>query len=183
MTDDISSLPACQFRGRVLDGGMVECDCDHIGSQVLGIVPASVCLAPCSFRDEAIAQAKHQTFPPGHPLQNIKFVMPGRRSRKQKSLSLFQKATNYIRSLTSHALSGFPQTPEPDYIERLTICESCDRRKPNSWECMECGCPMDEKAAWAEQECALKEPLKKWRKVDPQTPRSAGPAPGCGTCG
>lgn len=93
-----------------------------------------------------------------------------------KPPSFFQKGLNYAQAIASHAIAGFPMSSEEVHAERLTICESCDRRKPDSWECLECGCPMDTKAAWAEQEC----PLKKWLKT---AGVSSASQPGCGSCG
>lgn len=175
MTND--ALPACQFRGEILEDGLVQCDCDKIAHIIPGTVPVRACLN-CPFRDEITSQLPDGPYPPWHMFAGQMPDRPQSISKKKSSPGLFQKGLNYFRSLGSHILAGFPKTPEPVYMERLRICDTCDRRNPDSWECTECGCPMDEKAAWAEQEC----PLKKWLKVDPNAKPASLP-PSCGSCG
>lgn len=100
-----------------------------------------------------------------------------------RSPSLWTKAKNYIRALAAHVAAGLPVVTRQVYVARLTICDGCELRVPETWECSDCGCPMDEKATWADVEC----PLKKWLKAEAakkgEQKAESSSAPPCGSCG
>jgi hypothetical protein len=74
--------------------------------------------------------------------------------------SLLTQATNFISSSVKHIKTGMKTVPEEVKKERLDICNSCEYYKEN--RCTQCGCYMNIKTEWAEQEC----PLKKWLKYE-----------------
>lgn len=76
----------------------------------------------------------------------------------------FSKLKLFIKSLLFHIGAGFPKSTQVQIDERYNICNSCDRFDRLNFECLECGCNINNrriflnKLAWADQEC----PLKKW---------------------
>jgi rRNA maturation endonuclease Nob1 len=50
------------------------------------------------------------------------------------------------------------QTTIDDYINRLTICKSCDKFDNEKWVCKKCGCYLDKKAKMNTENC----PDNKW---------------------
>lgn len=143
-------LPPCSFRGKQIDENRVECSCPSLMHAEEGLATIATCLYPCPYRDEA-------------------------RNQPKKSPPLYIKAFNYLSALAAHAIAGFPVVGPEEYKKRLDICLGCECKHPAKNECTECGCPIEEKTAWAEQEC----PLKKWLKV----PGVIKQRSGCGSCG
>lgn len=78
-------------------------------------------------------------------------------NKTQDSPSLFKKAINFGKALVDHALSGFKTLNDEEYKKRIDICNSCEFLS-ESKSCNKCGCNIELKAKWAEQEC----PEKKW---------------------
>lgn len=62
----------------------------------------------------------------------------------KKSPSLLKKANNYRKTMTRWIKAGRPIVDMKTFAKRLIICGACKSLK--SYECMECGCPMDTKA-------------------------------------
>lgn len=87
---------------------------------------------------------------------------------RSKLPSFLTRAGNYLFALSRHAIAGFPLTTPETYKERLLQCQECE--KLSVAECTECGCFVEEKAAWAEQEC----PLKKWLAEKPRSDSKCG---------
>lgn len=145
-------LPPCSFRGKQIDDNRVECSCTSLMHNEEGVASVSTCLYPCPYRDEA-------------------------RETPRKSPPLYIKAFNFLSALSAHAIAGFPVVSPEQYKKRLDICLGCEYKHPTQNECTECGCPIEEKAAWAEQSCPLKNP--KWLSEVVATPR---PSSGCGGC-
>lgn len=149
----MKNLPACKFRGRIIDDKMVECSCPSLLHRVEGQANIATCLYPCPYSDEPVAVAKRE------------------------SPKLFTKAINFFTSLARHAIAGFPVVTPEQYKTRLTICMECEARHPTQLECTECGCPIEEKIAWAKEFC----PLKKW--MEENVKEGAKGRSGCGSCG
>ncbi len=95
---------------------------------------------------------------------------------ERKSPPLFVKMYNYTTTLVQHALAGFPTVTPEQFKARTDICNDCEAKHPTTMECLECGCPIEDKAAWAVSFC----PLKKWF-AETSAAKSLGS--GCGGCG
>ena len=97
--------------------------------------------------------------------------------KKTEAPSLMKRATNLGKAVFNHARDGFQKCPPQVYAARLEICNGCDRliqdeSKETCGMCIECGCPVQTKAAWASEGC----PIGKWGVYR----ESQG---GCGSCG
>lgn len=91
---------------------------------------------------------------------------------------LVTKALNFAGALASHVAHGMPTLSDADFEARLAVCETCPNLVPPERVCggsTGCGCYLDVKARWAEQEC----PLGKWPilKAGPVDPDPGGPVP------
>jgi glycosyltransferase involved in cell wall biosynthesis len=82
---------------------------------------------------------------------------------------LATRAANYAKAQIRHTLDGRARADNATLSDRLTICEDCDRFRASDRKCSECGCPIEEKAAWRSESC----PLGKWPAVG---------SGGCGRC-
>jgi hypothetical protein len=87
------------------------------------------------------------------------------REANKNSPNFLDKAINFAKAATSHALAGFKTVPADVLEARLSTCETCDRlegdlKDRTSWRCRECGCGLSLKANWQEQRC----PLDKWKE-------------------
>jgi hypothetical protein len=76
---------------------------------------------------------------------------------------LLKKAANFTKAVVKHAADGLERLPEEQYLERLTVCESCETYNVEKGVCRDwrCGCSLKKKAWWRSEEC----PKGKW-KVD-----------------
>lgn len=72
------------------------------------------------------------------------------------SPSLLQKGWNVAVAVTQFLADGARTLPAEDYQARLTICETCDRRRGNT--CTACGCNLTLKARGRAFQC----PQNKW---------------------
>jgi len=82
---------------------------------------------------------------------------------KQAVPSLPRKVWNYAQAVAAHIAAGSPEVTEAEYRERLDACNTCEKRVEN--DCGICGCPIDEKARWREQQCPFTingKPAPKW---------------------
>lgn len=78
-------------------------------------------------------------------------------------------AANYVKAQVSHTLNGRRTVPEEVAKARVSVCETvndgrpCDSFRPSDRRCAEscCGCYVDVKATWADQDC----PKKLWPPV------------------
>jgi hypothetical protein len=75
---------------------------------------------------------------------------------KQALPGKIKQAANFAAAIAKHAAGGFGNTDPETFNGRLEICALCPLR--NEEKCGVCGCPIENKAAWAEQEC----PVGKW---------------------
>lgn len=82
---------------------------------------------------------------------------------KQELPGTIEMAFSYAKALARHAVLGGTST-EDQLRRRLEICTLCESRTDD--RCAECGCPIEDKAAWSEQEC----PLAKWPLPLPLAP-------------
>lgn len=62
-----------------------------------------------------------------------------------------RKALNFSKALAAHAQNGMRIADDATYETRLDACLVCEHRYFDS--CGKCGCPVDKKASWAEQQC------------------------------
>lgn len=70
----------------------------------------------------------------------------------------WEMAKNFAKSLKNHAVDGFKKSPLEVMENRLMKCSLCDYRVESN--CSVCGCNLELKASWKEQEC----PLGKWKE-------------------
>tara|TARA_R110002012_G_scaffold230276_1_gene402973 strand:- start:7260 stop:7490 length:231 start_codon:yes stop_codon:yes gene_type:complete len=72
--------------------------------------------------------------------------------------NMLNKMWNLSKSLLDYAKSGFDDTTQEKYKERLTICDSCELLNKKKGTCTVCGCVMSVKAKWDVEKC----PENKW---------------------
>lgn len=77
-----------------------------------------------------------------------------------RKLNHFQLAGKYAKAFLQHSITGFNKTPQDLKDLRLSICNSCRHLAPDKESCLLCGCNLEAKASWNEQEC----PVYKWPK-------------------
>ena len=75
--------------------------------------------------------------------------------------SLPRQAWNLARAMADFAADGFHTVTAEEYRRRLTICDTCERRRGN--RCLVCGCRLALKARGRAFRC----PLGKWTREDP----------------
>lgn len=86
-----------------------------------------------------------------HHLNNNGLMVLSRDARDKKPLpSSVKMAWNFASALAKHAAAG-GTAPEGVLKKRLEICTLCESR--NGDRCGECGCFVEAKAGWLEQEC------------------------------
>ena len=78
--------------------------------------------------------------------------------------SMFQMAKNYTKSTIRFAKSGFKVSDDEMINRRLAICSDCKLFDHLQRRCMDCGCPVDEKARRAVEPC----PVGRWEMSDEQ---------------
>jgi hypothetical protein len=71
---------------------------------------------------------------------------------------LLRKALNFSKALAEHAKAGMRLVEDTVYETRLELCLLCPERAHDT--CSKCGCPVDKKCSWAEQQCPADPP--KW---------------------
>lgn len=69
---------------------------------------------------------------------------------------------NFVTAMASFVKSGMEMVDKPEYMGRLAICATCDKRVDG--RCSECGCFIEAKAKLADQNC----PINKWPAHIPQ---------------
>jgi hypothetical protein len=70
---------------------------------------------------------------------------------KHQPPNLIRKALNFTKALAEHATNGSRLVDDATYEARLDVCALCPHRYYDA--CGKCGCPVDKKASWAEQQC------------------------------
>ncbi len=66
---------------------------------------------------------------------------------------IFTKMKNYAIAKTKHIAAGSPYVSEEIFNQRIDICLTCEHRNHDS--CSACGCPLNDKAAFATEPCGL----------------------------
>lgn len=71
--------------------------------------------------------------------------------------SIIKKATNFAKATLEHIATGSQEVPPDIKRQRLEICHEnkCNHYKKEDESCKECGCFLDIKTSWADQECPL----------------------------
>lgn len=80
---------------------------------------------------------------------------------KKRPPGLIRKGLNFTRALAEHVAAGKPLVDDATFEARLDHCMVCEHR--NVDVCSKCGCPVDAKARWSEQECPDDPP--RWLKA------------------
>ena len=76
------------------------------------------------------------------------------------SLSLLDKAYNFVVAVTKYVKEGRKNVDDSTYKARLEACDTCEYRKDH--ECTQCGCYVVLKAKWATERC----PKNLWPEED-----------------
>jgi len=79
--------------------------------------------------------------------------------------SLYASARPFMIAHRNHIAAGSPEAPAAIAAERLALCEECDLLDPKTLRCRSCGCYVERKTKWADAECPLPEPAKRWRAL------------------
>jgi hypothetical protein len=82
--------------------------------------------------------------------------------------SLARQAWNLARALADFVADGCRTVSEPEYRQRLEICDACKYRR--NTRCMKCGCRLALKARGRAFQC----PIQAWPKPEQQLPSSTG---------
>lgn len=69
---------------------------------------------------------------------------------------ILRKIANFATAVVQHVAAGMPEASPEVKVARLAICQGCDEF--NAGSCRLCGCGLEVKAGWADQEC----PIGKW---------------------
>lgn len=73
--------------------------------------------------------------------------------------SITQKAINYASAEIKHTYNGRGEVSPEVYDYRMNICKSCPLFVESNKTCLKCGCYLETKCKWIEQEC----PEGKWK--------------------
>lgn len=99
--------------------------------------------------------------------------------------SVWQQARNLGKAVVQHVAGGMRLVPREVFEERIRTCEACPHFDKGPRKCKICGCFMDLKASWADQQCP-DDPPRWYAFRDAPAPPSPGAEPpkrgGCG-CG
>lgn len=71
--------------------------------------------------------------------------------------TLLTQAATLASAIIQHVRHGLPMVTDEVYKQRIGVCEACDKFNADK-TCQICGCNMEIKARWGEQEC----PIGKW---------------------
>jgi len=71
---------------------------------------------------------------------------------------LMVQSYNYFKALAKRVLGGFENVDTSTYFDRVHTCTRCDYFDHEHKECLDCGCPIETKAAWKTENC----PQNKW---------------------
>jgi hypothetical protein len=120
-------------------------------------------LAPCQHRGPL---NEHGRYPCACPKLTVhpSGVLPATCARcpysdNPPSVGLVRKAANLGTAIAQHVRHGLAVVDNETHAARLAVCKTCDQFTERG-SCKICGCNMNAKAKWAEQDC----PLKKWSK-------------------
>lgn len=75
---------------------------------------------------------------------------------KCRVFSKLNKVKNYTKAFIQHTITGSVKTPKDLKELRLSICSDC--RHYSNGSCLYCGCNLESKSSWMEQQC----PMYKW---------------------
>lgn len=82
--------------------------------------------------------------------------------------NILRKVVSFTRAAIRHAADGLRRTTESEYMDRISVCRTCDKfsgtdQKPG---CSKCGCSLRVKLRWRTEAC----PLGKWGRLDALAP-------------
>lgn len=94
--------------------------------------------------------------------------------RPRRTYRHWRKVWTFARALYRHVRHGLPYASPEDQAKRWAVCEPCEYRRPESNECMQCGCwlkgrgQIASKIAWASEKCPLlgNRPGPWWSEVE-----------------
>ena len=78
-------------------------------------------------------------------------VLTKRPDEKTPLPSVWRQTVNYAAAVARHAAAGLPKVSEQVYQDRLNVCALCTLL--NAGRCSQCGCPVEDKALWAQETC------------------------------
>lgn len=103
--------------------------------------------------------------------RNARFCQRADPASVDHSPGFLQKIANFAVAAVQHVAVGAPMASEDVKAARLAVCVACDQFDRGS--CRVCGCGLETKAGWADQEC----PVGKWGPIVAQKERAAEAAP------
>lgn len=81
-------------------------------------------------------------------------------------------AKESAKAIAANLMDGKDITvPEEEFQRRMVICRKCPRFKPDTAQCLECGCFLNFKAKLNDMKC----PLDKWKLTTPSNDTSTNP--------
>src|SRR5690349_9077580 len=88
------------------------------------------------------------------------FIAADARDPGEKPLpSKWKQGVNLGVALVKRIISGLANCTDEEKAERISVCKGgCEEYRESDGHCAKCGCPVEEKAGWATEDC----PLKKW---------------------
>lgn len=98
----------------------------------------------------------HHSYP--HSIHPVEVLHEG----SQTSVSLFEKAANFVTAAAKHVAAGAPMASDEEVASRFAICQGCEHFDGKA--CGKCGCQVNReraylsKLSWADQSC----PVGKW---------------------
>ena len=95
-----------------------------------------------------------------HDHKTIEDVQRQERRDEIRPPSLATQGWNFAKAVTKYVAAGGKKIEEPQYAERMAICDNCEYR--SGGRCLKCGCFLELKATWASADC----PIGKWPKLD-----------------
>jgi hypothetical protein len=86
---------------------------------------------------------------------------------KKKKLGIFRwkYIKNFVKFLYQNIKSGFKQVSFSEFNNRLSICKACVFFNHEEFRCNECGCFLNNKAKFKNEDC----PQGYWRKINVRT--------------
>lgn len=150
------SLPVCKWRSQnLLAHGNYVCSSPKVITNARVGVHPMLC-ARCELADLDVHE---------HPRPPIKTVQvelpepPEPRAIDQpvEQPGLLQKAKNFAGAVVQHVAGGMKNVDNETYRIRLEVCAKCPHFM-GGMTCAVCGCNMNIKARWADQDC----PQKRW---------------------
>lgn len=161
MGTPVLELPACPFRSEVRSN-CARCSHPRVHAPDCS-VPLAQCRT-CTRREDPVLPGATcgEALTGGHCEPCTEAKLP----------PLLAQARNFAEFAAAWKQAGFPTTSQPDWEQRVAICESngCGQFRPSDYRCASCGCFIRIKAGLRAQPDGKSDcPLGLWPIIDPPT--------------